>query len=573
MRRIHTKESYPITGKKPEAGRLPDTALIGNQASLRQSERNFFRPVIQRLTISDAEDMNINDVITELMTKIRHDTGMDPICEWACGCVEDFLLAQHMQLDSSLTKPALEDICMCMVGWYREIGQTVKKEAEQPDRNSDSGEVAGDLSLLDTSEMDEDELDLLAQFTAGVPGGLAEFDQSIPYERTIPHIPFDPLLSAQTMQHPPASPESEPPQFPPPFSMPLERTGDELSPNAEIALRTKQSELASNFVSFFIDASRYVQESRLLLEQISRSANIPAEQVAGMIRDDKHAGKNPFIFENEPHYTKSMLSALKLILTDELPMNADGYLRLHQESIRETRGLGGTPQTYRDISTDMADFHLFPGNPESVNDTNATSAGLSEYTGKKRLAAANPTEPDEPVEKRDWLVGRCTKILAGSLGEREPDLENESDILTMMEQKMIRLKGASGQQDADTANTLADKVFETYRRQMEMLRKKYVPDPHHSPGGSDTSLEEPALTQYAGERLEVIVHTCQTLEQLHLFSDANMRTVYLLLNKMLMDNGFPPTVLDEPNTIDFYSVGEIISLIKSGWEKYSRVQS
>jgi hypothetical protein len=69
------------------------------------------------------------------------------------------------------------------------------------------------------------------------------------------------------------------------------------------------------------------------------------------------------------------------------------------------------------------------------------------------------------------------------------------------------------------------------------------------------------------------VNCQQTLEfiknfsQLHPFEDCNTRTFcMLLLNHLLMKNGFPPAILDDPNRFEFYSINEILHEVIQGME-------
>lgn len=69
------------------------------------------------------------------------------------------------------------------------------------------------------------------------------------------------------------------------------------------------------------------------------------------------------------------------------------------------------------------------------------------------------------------------------------------------------------------------------------------------------------------DKLIVIVKTIQSLEQLHPFIDANCRTFcMLLLNKLLVENGFPLAILPDPNRFDLYSVHELLIDVIAGME-------
>ena len=66
-------------------------------------------------------------------------------------------------------------------------------------------------------------------------------------------------------------------------------------------------------------------------------------------------------------------------------------------------------------------------------------------------------------------------------------------------------------------------------------------------------------------RLKVIVEHVQLLEQFHPFPDVNNRTfVGLILQKLLIENGFTPVTLWNYNIFDLYSRDEIIAKLKEG---------
>ena len=66
-------------------------------------------------------------------------------------------------------------------------------------------------------------------------------------------------------------------------------------------------------------------------------------------------------------------------------------------------------------------------------------------------------------------------------------------------------------------------------------------------------------------RLKVIVEHVQLFEQLHPFPDVNNRTfVGLILQKLLIENGFTPVTLWNYNIFDLYSRDEIIAKLKEG---------
>ncbi|MCF6775920.1 hypothetical protein L3V83_04945 [Thiotrichales bacterium 19X7-9] len=66
------------------------------------------------------------------------------------------------------------------------------------------------------------------------------------------------------------------------------------------------------------------------------------------------------------------------------------------------------------------------------------------------------------------------------------------------------------------------------------------------------------LCQSDTERLELIFKTVKGVELTHPFYDANLRTSVILLQRLLVQNGFMPTAFIDPNRIDNVSVNNLI---------------
>lgn len=68
-------------------------------------------------------------------------------------------------------------------------------------------------------------------------------------------------------------------------------------------------------------------------------------------------------------------------------------------------------------------------------------------------------------------------------------------------------------------------------------------------------------------KLMIIINFIQSCEQLHPFKDGNCRTFcMLLLNHLLMKNGFPPAILDDPNQFDLYGKNELLHSVLNGMQ-------
>lgn len=75
------------------------------------------------------------------------------------------------------------------------------------------------------------------------------------------------------------------------------------------------------------------------------------------------------------------------------------------------------------------------------------------------------------------------------------------------------------------------------------------------------------------DKLRIIVQFCRLLEIAHAFPDGNARTIgILLINKLLIQNGFAPTIFDNPSCIDAFSIDEVIREIEKGQKHFSGYQ-
>jgi len=81
-----------------------------------------------------------------------------------------------------------------------------------------------------------------------------------------------------------------------------------------------------------------------------------------------------------------------------------------------------------------------------------------------------------------------------------------------------------------------------------------------------------ALPRAATEnaKLAVIAECVRRLEQAHLFTDGNSRTTgFLVLNKLLLENGSSPAMIADPNRFDAFSINELVQEIRQGQETFA----
>ena len=66
------------------------------------------------------------------------------------------------------------------------------------------------------------------------------------------------------------------------------------------------------------------------------------------------------------------------------------------------------------------------------------------------------------------------------------------------------------------------------------------------------------------EKLKIIVDHVQKISQLHPFDDGNVRTCYVLLNRLLHQHGMPLTLMIDPNRFDGFDLDRLTYTIKEG---------
>ncbi|MFT4060133.1 MAG: hypothetical protein QM652_11370 [Legionella sp.] len=114
---------------------------------------------------------------------------------------------------------------------------------------------------------------------------------------------------------------------------------------------------------------------------------------------------------------------------------------------------------------------------------------------------------------------------------------------------------------------LHSKQIETtrYMELKEKFRKNLINEIKRILENLYTELESTNSDQ---EKLTVIVKWIQRLERLHPFQDCNCRVFCMvLLNTLLMQCGFPPTLIDNPNKFDGYSIKELVSAVQMGFDQ------
>ena len=219
----------------------------------------------------------------------------------------------------------------------------------------------------------------------------------------------------------------------------------------------------------------------------------------------------------EPGYSDAMNSAFSYMLNNlNTKLNAEEFKKIHQLCIHQVKG--------SDIFRE--EFH--PG-------------GYGFNPKKASLLAKNEWEEDKLIIT--WprsLVLNSEEIINNSISDGYLSYYFELEghvqgIRSLYEAKF-------DENNEEVKKIIVDKInkfFDEYYAKMKMAKDN-------------------------NEKLSLIVSLCKKLEIGHFFSDGNQRTiVFVILNKLLIENKFYPTILDDPTMFDgYHSKAELVEDVK-----------
>ena len=79
------------------------------------------------------------------------------------------------------------------------------------------------------------------------------------------------------------------------------------------------------------------------------------------------------------------------------------------------------------------------------------------------------------------------------------------------------------------------------------------------------------LCESEDEKIRVIMRHVQLIDQIHPFADGNVRTCYILMNKLFVDHGLGFCLPMNPNRFDMCSLDELCSMAKDGFLNFQQV--
>lgn len=222
-------------------------------------------------------------------------------------------------------------------------------------------------------------------------------------------------------------------------------------------------------------------------------------------RDRQHLGR--LCFDRlEPGYAAAMESAL--------------------ETVRETIGQRLDADLYQTLH-DKAANNVIRLNRKGTTIPQGLGEGDSVYGLRMQQVT--------PEAKQEWLRERL-------IWENERNSgQCTTHFLSVLENGQLVAPNIEHGEPKEILKTRLNEILSTYYRSMRSM---------HSELG----------------KKRVIARTCRALEISHFFNDANQRTVvFLVLNKLLIDEGLTPTIVADPYVFDGYmSADQLVSEINQG---------
>lgn len=281
-----------------------------------------------------------------------------------------------------------------------------------------------------------------------------------------------------------------------------------------------------------IEAQEYINQTEAKVNEIAREYSFTRDQIFGMIRDDRFSELNPYIMEDEPGYTLAMLTGLiELLHSEPNNLTSEQYLRIHNLAMCGVMGINESSDEYRPLNDPRKGVEF------QLSSLNATKQGVIEHNSKRTVGVTKVNGILDRLRHKAPVIEQ--KSVAELREEQIPPEGLQSYFIGRYTEidKAFKFHGARG--DDIQGAVLAEKVFQNYYQRIENC-------------SSDR------------DKISLIAETCQTLDQLHLFTDGNIRTVYLIMNKLLKDIGLRPSILKNPNIFDGYSLNELTEAILAG---------
>lgn len=288
----------------------------------------------------------------------------------------------------------------------------------------------------------------------------------------------------------------------------------------------------------------------------------------------------------EPGYLKSLIQAFQLIFDTSIPVTSHFIKSLHQKAMKHVNSTEYNDKTLIKTEHDFRQYAVSFG----LSIGNTTETGLYELFQDIDEKTLNSPNVDyfillELPRKHGFVISTNKSLPVINELSRDKTYTNQqlydifSSFFLCLEGKLNKSHFAKAlpfirkliktSNNAEIAACLYQAIKESYsfcffsqqnkstQSQLNQLMETLINDYRHNILLADTALS----------KLEAIIDLVQACEQLHPFSDGNCRTFcMLLLNHLLIKNGFPLAILDDPNRFDMHSKDELLDEVIHGMQ-------
>lgn len=262
--------------------------------------------------------------------------------------------------------------------------------------------------------------------------------------------------------------------------------------------------------------------------------------------------------DREPAYLDSIFSAAAIAFTHiEQPLNVALLRNLHSAATKNVFTTGRRAEFVGRFRDSIVRFNGLNTWRDGHPSNNVTHEGLTELLIK--------IENGFPV-----AVGCDTKSGKKVVINTQNIASFKHSLKQFIDQLELDPKTNSVPEEKDhaplTNEQLAQKILAQRGRQFYLKTNNEI-----------TSIESALLrtidhfnliinkAEHPDDKLVAIVSCVQDLEQIHPFLDGNCRVFCMLvLNRLLLQNGFLPVILPDPNCFDGNSVKQLVTIVKQG---------
>ena len=279
----------------------------------------------------------------------------------------------------------------------------------------------------------------------------------------------------------------------------------------------KKTEILENVVEGMVKNTQHIGLSFL--------ENFGKENYWKLLIDGKvHKDNNKHLYDKSRGYMAAMMNGLRMVVgTIQAPLSTDFVISLHKVAVT----LVTTERAFAGVETPKPSFPVMPGSFQEDDIKKAPNTwGVIHDFSEKGM--------EELKDLRDELD---RYIEGGYFDKGEMVFKDKPDI------EISWKAGKPNGPLSDNVKSLMRIVIEKAYREIEVARQE---------GNNDGIVG-------------AIVDSCRSLGIIHPFRDGNGRLImFLVLNKMLMEQGLSPTILNDQGVMVGKSKAELIEIIKAG---------